>query len=117
MSFLLKWLKPETSSRIGMRPHRNLEVELAIDEAYDRVLQALDRVLGASVSIDDRKTYFIEASFGLVKSERLRVTCEAIDDTLTKIHVEAYYPAGMKIAEKSAAVDALANALETGVRP
>lgn len=96
-----------------MRPHRNVELPLTLDAAYDLTLQLLDRELGANVSVDDRKTHFIEATFGLVKSERLRVSMEAIDESHTRVRIEAYYPAGMTIAEKSSAVDALAKALES----
>jgi hypothetical protein len=112
VSFFLKWLRPETSSRIGMRPHQNVELALSIDAAFDRVLHMLDRELGANISVDDRKTHFIEATFGLVKSERLRIYFETIDDAHTLVRIEAYYQAGMTIAEKSMAVETLAKALE-----
>ena len=117
MSFFLKWLKPETSSRIGMRPHRTLELAAKFDEAYDRVMRELNRKLGANISVDDRKTGFIEATFGLINSERLRVNVESVDEAHTRVRIEAYYPAGMTIAEKSANVDALANAVEAGIAP
>jgi hypothetical protein len=117
MSFLLKWLRPDTSSRVGMRPHKNVELPLNIDEAYGRVKKLIDRELGANISIDDPKTHFIEATFGLINSERIRVSLEGIDENGTRVRIEAYYPAGMKIAEKSAAVNALANALEAGIAP
>ena len=94
-----------------MRPHRIVELPLTLDAAYDRVKDCLDRTLGANISVDDRKTHFIEATFGLVKSERLRISLEPIDETHTRIRIEAHFQAGMTIAEKSTAVDALANAL------
>ena len=115
VSFLLKWLRPETSSRIGMRPHKNVELPLPIDEAHDQVLKQLDQTLGANISVDDRKTHFIEATFGLVKSERLRINFEAMDGSHTLVRIEAHYQAGMTIAEKSTAVEALAKALEAEV--
>ena len=111
MSFILKWLRPETSSRIGMRPHRNVDVSLAIDAAYRQTLKLIDRELGANISVDDPKAFFIEATFGLINSERIRVNFEAIDPSNTRVRIEAYYPAGMKIAEKSIAVETLAKAL------
>ncbi len=107
----LNWLKPPTSARIGMRPHRNVELECDFDAAYDRVLEALDKTLGANISFEDRTGQTIEAGFGLLKSERIRVTFEELDRARTKVRIEAFYPAGAAIAAKSAAVEALANEL------
>ncbi len=117
MSFFLKWLKPQTSSRIGLRPHRVVELPLAYEAAYSRVLEAIEVTLGANVYIDDRKGRFIEAGFGLVNNERVRATFESESDSLTRVRIEAYFPAGAKIPEKSSAVDALAKTLETGITP
>jgi hypothetical protein len=117
MSFFLKWLKPDTSSRIGLRPHRVVELPVDYETAYSRVLEAIEVTLGANVYIDDRKGRFIEAGFGLVNNERVRVTFENESESPTRVRVEAYFQAGAKIPEKSAAVDALANALEAGITP
>ena len=117
MSFFLKWLKPETSSRIGLRPHRVVELPLPYEAAYSRVLEAIEITLGANVYVDDRKGRFIEAGFGLVNNERVRVTFESVNDAVTRARIEAYFPAGAKIPEKSAAVDALADTLEAGITP
>ncbi len=117
MSFFFKWLKPDTSSRIGLRPHRVVELGVDYDAAYNRVLQAIEVTLGANVYVDDRKGRYIEAGFGLVNKERVRVTFENESPATTRVRVEAYFPAGAKVPEKSAAVDALANALEAGITP
>ena len=117
MSFFLKWLKPGTSSRIGLRPHRVVELPLTYEDAYHRVLEAIEVTLGANVYIDDRKGRYIEAGFGLVNNERVRVTFENESDAKTQVRIEAYFPAGAKVPDKSAAVDALANALEAGITP
>ena len=117
MSFFLKWLRPDTSSRIGLRPHRVVELPLPYEAAYSRVLEAIEVALGANVYIDDRKGRFIEAGFGLVNNERVRVSFDGENDASTSVRVEAYFPAGAKIPEKSAAVDALANTLESGIAP
>ena len=114
MSFLLKWLKPQTSARIGLRPHRNVEMALPYDEAHDRVLQTVAVTLGANVYVDDRKSGFMEAGFGLVNNERIRVSFERTSPDATRVRIEAYFPAGAKIPEKSAAVDVLADTLQHG---
>jgi hypothetical protein len=100
-----------------MRPHRNVEVPLGYDEAYSRVLEALDVTLGANISIDDRKGRLIEAGFGLLRSERIRVSFDTLEERRTNVRIEAFYLAGTEIKERSAAVDALADALESGVAP
>jgi hypothetical protein len=111
MSFIAKWLFGKPKAVAGLRPHRDVELALAFDPAYDRVLAAVDATLGANVAVDDRKAGFIEAAFGLVNSERIRCRIESIDATHTAVHVEAYFPAGAAVRERSQAVDALADAL------
>jgi hypothetical protein len=110
MSFILKWLRPETSSRIGLRPHRDVELAMPYDEAYDRVRSEIDATLGATVYIDDRAGKLIEAGFGLVRSERIRCSFE-IGDGATNIRIEAFFAAGAAVPERSAAVDALAQSI------
>jgi hypothetical protein len=117
MSFLLKWLRPQTSARIRLRPHRTVEVAAGFDEAYDRVLDAMRVRLGANVSVDDRAGRFIEAGFGLVNSERLRASFELPEAARTIVRLEAVFAANVVIPERSAALDALADAIEAGVTP
>jgi len=117
MSFLLKWLRTETTAKIGLRPHRDVTLELAYDAAYTRVLETIDAVLGANVTIDDRRGGTIEAGFGLINSERVRVNLERVSETSTLARVEAFYTAGATIPDRSSAVEALADALEAGEAP
>ncbi len=111
MSFLRRWLKPETSSRIGLRPHRTVELACGYDDAYARVLEAIEVTLGANVYVDDKKGRTIEAGFGLVNNERVRVSFDQADAAATNVRIEAFFPAGAKVPERSAAVDALYDAL------
>lgn len=111
MSFITKWLFGKRHERAGLRPHRDVEIAAAYDVAYDRVLAAIDRVLGANLAVDDRKGGFVEAAFGTVNSERIRCRLDAIDATHTSVRVEAYFPAGATVHTSSQAVDALADAL------
>jgi len=115
VSFIRKWLRPETTAKIGLRPHRNITLEATYDEAYSRVLEALDATLGANVTIDDRKGGLIEAAFGLINSERVRVSFDREADGRTLARIEAFYPAGAAIPERSRNVEALADALEPGI--
>jgi hypothetical protein len=117
MSFLFKWLKPQTSARVGLRPHRDVRLPLDYDAAYARVIQAIEVTLGASVSIDDRQGRLVEGAFGLINNERIRVSFEIVAQNETHLRIEAYYPAGFNIPEKSTAVTVLADALEAGITP
>jgi hypothetical protein len=110
MSFIRKWLRPETSSRIGLRPHRDVELAMPYDDAYERVRNEIERTLGATVYVDDRAGRMIEAGFGLVRSERLRCSFD-VARGVTKVRIEAFFPAGATIPDKSTAVDALAQAI------
>jgi hypothetical protein len=99
-------------SQLGLRPHREVVIDTGIDAAYDRTLDAFTRILGANVSLADRASHTIEAGFGLVdQKERIRAAMEQQDDAHTRVRIEAMYPAGMTPRERSAAVDALADAL------
>ncbi|HTA40138.1 MAG TPA: hypothetical protein VK760_13725 [Candidatus Acidoferrales bacterium] len=112
MKFLTRWLGLERpGARVGLRPHRDLELALDYAAAYARCRAAIETVLGATVFVDDEKTGFIEAGFGLVNSERLRCTVSRIDDAHTAIRVEAFFPAGVDVPATSRNVEALAAAL------
>ena len=112
MKFLTRWLGFERpGARVGLRPHRDVELPLDVATAYARCRAALDSVLGASILVDDEKTGFIEAGFGLVNSERLRCTLSRIDAGHTAIRIEAFFPAGVDVPASSRNVDALADAL------
>jgi len=112
MKFLTRWLGLERpGARVGLRPHRDLELALDYAVAYARCRTAIETVLGATVFTDDEKTGFLEAGFGLVNSERLRCTVSRIDDERTAVRIEAFFPAGVDVPATSRNVDALAAAL------
>ncbi|HEY1978343.1 MAG TPA: hypothetical protein VGG89_17450 [Candidatus Baltobacteraceae bacterium] len=110
--FLIRWLglgKPAPG--IGLRPHRDVELNLDYDSAYARVLSAVELTLGANVTIDDRRGGFLEAAFGLVNNERVRCSFDRVDASHTRVRIEAFFPAGAMVQSRSRAVDALADAL------
>ncbi len=111
---ILKWLGHEPlRDRVGLRPHRLVELDLGISEAYALCLDAVTAVLGANVLHDDRAQGTIDIGFGLIDAERLHVTCEAAGDAHARIRIEARYPAGAAPRLSSTAVDRLAEFLET----
>jgi hypothetical protein len=102
--------------RLRLRPHREVRLALEIDAAFERTLEAIPRVLGANVLTADRTTYTIEAGFGLVNQEHVRARLEPQENgAQTLVRIEAHYPASLAPHERSAAVDALADALESSV--
>jgi hypothetical protein len=112
VSFIRRWLNlAQDRQRVGLRPHRDVALRLDYDAAYDRVLAAIESALGAYVAIDDRRGGTIEAAFGLVNNERVRCRLQRAGD-VTAVRIEAFFPAGSAVHERSAAVDALADALE-----
>jgi hypothetical protein len=115
MSFILRWLgfaKPAPA--IGLRPHRDVELPVDYDTAYARVQSAVELTLGANVTIDDRRAGFLEAAFGLVNSERVRCSFDRVEESHTRVRIEAFFPAGAAVQPHSRAVDALADTLERG---
>jgi hypothetical protein len=113
MSFIARWLNlTKDRKQVGLRPHRDVEVAAGYDAAYDRVLRGVELALGAYLAIDDRRGGLIEAAFGLVNSERVRCTLQRTDDSHTAVRIEAFFPAGASVHDRSRAVDALADHLE-----
>jgi len=112
LSFIARWLNLAKERKpIGLRPHRNVEIDAGYDEAHDRVLRGIEMALGANVSADGGGA--IEAAFGLVNNERVRCTLERAGEAHTRVRVEAYFPAGSAVREHSRAVDVLADYLES----
>ncbi len=106
-------LRKRQIPRVGLRPHRTVSVPLGVDAAYERVLDAFARVLGANIYVDDRVAATIEGGFGTVNQERVRVTFHPESAVQTSVSIEALYPAGVERPEHSPAVDALADALSS----
>jgi hypothetical protein len=114
MSFILRWLGLSgPKSPVGLHPRRDVDLEQSFDDAHARVLAAIDRTLGANVSIDDPAAGRVEARFGIVNNETIVCTLQRIDDARTLVRIEAYFPVGIAVPTHSLAVDALAAALSS----
>lgn len=108
-------LRKRQAPAIGLRAHREVVVPLRIDAAHACALDAFVRVVGANIYVDDPASHAIEAGFGTVNQERVRATFEDEGPEHTRVHIEGHYPAGVERPQRSAVVDALADALEAGV--
>ena len=108
---VLGWLgldRPEPG--IGLRPHGEFEIACGAEGAHARCVDALINVAGANIQADDGTT--IEAGFGVVNSERVRIALQPIDAATTRVRIEAFYPARLAPPPRSMAVDALTRALQ-----
>jgi hypothetical protein len=108
-------LRKRQTPAIGLRAHREVVVPLRSDAAYAFALDAFVRVVGANIYVDDPALLAIEAGFGTVNQERVRATFEDEGPEQTRVSIEAHYPAGVERPLRSAVVDALADALKSGV--
>jgi hypothetical protein len=114
VQLLRRWLDLRAQRRpLALRASREVIVPLEYDAAFDRVLASVERDLGATLSENDRTAGRIVAAFGLVHNERVRCLLQREDSERTRVRIEALPPAGVA-ATRSAAVDAMAAALEAG---
>lgn len=104
-------LRKRAAPQIGLRAHREVVLSLGIDAAHERVRDAFVKTLGANVYMDDRSAHVIEAGFGLVNAERVRVNLASEGPAQTRVQIEAQYRAGVERPSQSRNVDALADAL------
>ncbi len=117
MSFLLKWLglNIERSSNIGLRPSRTLELELPFEAAFERCIEALENDLGAIVRDRNPQTGSIDASFGLMFSERIACSLTKIDQTHTMIRIESHRSAQIELPKDTQVLDRLTQFLMQSV--
>jgi hypothetical protein len=113
MRFFLKWLKIERPSGVALHPTRKLELEGSRDAVFDRCLRGIEQILGGIVREADRERGTIEATFGLVNSERITVTLQAMEPERTRVVIEARRGASFEPAKPSQYVTALAKYLES----
>ncbi|MDP9024835.1 MAG: hypothetical protein M3N13_05660 [Candidatus Eremiobacteraeota bacterium] len=109
MSFLLRWLGigQERPANISVRPSRTLMVGVPYDAAFDRCVYGLQQVVGAQVRAMDRETGTIEATFGLMFSERIACDLRRIDSATTEVAIESRRIAGAELPKDSAVLDRL----------
>jgi hypothetical protein len=112
MSFFFKWLRPERPAGIALHPSRTLELDMPYNVAFDRCIEGIEGALGGFVSERDKEHGRIEATFGLVNSERLSVTLQRMDDGRTRGIIESRRRLSMEPARGSQYVDALAQFLQ-----
>jgi hypothetical protein len=112
MSFFFKWLRPERPTGVSLHPVRKLELAEPFESVFARSIEGIERILGGIVRESDAQRGTIDATFGLVNSERLSVTLERMENDRTRAIVESRRTLTPSPAVRSDYVDALANYLE-----
>jgi hypothetical protein len=112
MSFFFKWLRPERPPGVALHPSRTVEVDMPFEVAFDRCIEGIEGSLGGVVRDRDPQRGTIEATFGLVNSERLNVTLERMQDGRTRVIIDSRRGLSMEPARSSQYVDALAQFLQ-----
>ena len=107
MSFMMKWLglSIDKSAGISVRPARTIEVELDFEAAVERCVRGLEDVLGAQIREIDRATGEIEATFGLMFSERIACTLRRQDEGHTQVTIESRRIAGAQLPKSLPVLD------------
>jgi len=111
MRFLFKWLRPERPPGVALHPSRTVELDMPPAQAFVRSMEGIERILGGYVRESDAAKGTIEATFGLVNSERLMVTVQPLEGERSRVIVESRRGASAEQRAGSQYVDALAKYL------
>jgi hypothetical protein len=111
MSFFFKWLRVQRPSGVALHPTRTVELEMQPAQAFDRAVHGIEQILGGIVGESDRARGTIEATFGLINSERITVAVEPLEDNRSRVVIESRRGVSGQPPTKSQYVDALANYL------
>lgn len=114
MRFLLKWLRVERPPGVALHPRRTVDLDITALQAFDRARQGIEFTLGGIVRESSREGGIIEATFGLVNSERMTVHVEATETAKSRVVIETRRGVSGQPAPRSDYVDALARYLQTG---
>lgn len=117
MSFFFKWLRPERPAGVALHPSQTVEIDTPYDVAFDRCIEGIEGALGGVVRERDIERGTIEATFGLVNSERMTVTLQRIADGRTRVIIESRRRLTTEPARESQYVKALAHVLQPAVKP
>ncbi len=112
MSFIFKWLRPPRPPGVALHPSRTVDLDLPFEVAFDRCIEGIEGALGGAVRERDPQRGTIEATFGLVNSERISVSLERLDDGRTRVIIESRRGLSMEPPRSSQYVDALAHFLQ-----
>jgi hypothetical protein len=116
MKFLRDWLRIERPAGIAPTASERVQVALPFADAYRKCLRGIEDVLGGAVREADERRGSIEATFGLVNSERLSCSLEKCGEAATEVLIQSRRGASAEPAKPSQYVHALAEFLQTAGR-
>jgi hypothetical protein len=111
--FLFKWLRVERPPGVALHPTRTIELDVPPSAAFERSVLGIENTLGGVVRDSDRDRGTIEATFGLIDSERLSVAIEPLERNRSRVVIESRRGAMAQQPSGSQYVDALADYLRT----
>jgi hypothetical protein len=111
VKFLRDWLRVERPAGVATHASQTIEIDGAYADAFRRCVRGIEEVLGGAVREADEQRGTIEATFGLIDSERLTCTLAAMDDRRTRIIIESRRGISAAPAKPSTYVRALAEYL------
>ena len=111
MSFFFKWLRTRPPERLILHPTRRLEVPAPFDAVFARCTAGIEGPLGGIIRETDTSRGIIEATFGLIDSERLTCTLQRVDSDRTGVIIESRRGPRLNEESGSSYVNALADYL------
>lgn len=112
MKFLRDWLRVERPRGVALHASRTLEVDRPRDAVFAECVRGIEDVLGGIVRSSDKDRGEIEATFGLIDSERLTCAVTALDPQRARVIIESRRGARPEPAKPSDYVRALAEFLQ-----
>ncbi|HET9097588.1 MAG TPA: hypothetical protein VFN37_13080 [Candidatus Baltobacteraceae bacterium] len=116
MKFLRNWLRVERPPGVALHATQTLELECPYDEVFAQCVRGIEDFLGGVVRTRDSQRGSIEATFGLIDSERLTCSLAPIDSERTRVIIESRRGARPEPAKPSQYVRALSEFLQSTVR-
>ncbi len=107
MRFLFQWLRPPRPSGTALHPTRTVDVDEPFAQVFEGSVHGVEQVLGGVVRDADGERGTIEATFGLIGSERVTITLQDMGERRTRVTVESRRGAAVGASQHSQYVDAL----------
>jgi hypothetical protein len=114
VKFLRDWLRVERPAGVATHASRTIEVDQAYDQAFAQCVRGVEEVLGGAVREANVQSGMIEATFGLINSERLTCLLSRIQANRTRIIIESRRGISAEPAKPSEYVRTLADFLTKG---
>lgn len=114
MKFLRDWLRVDRPSGVALHATQTFELDRPYHDVFAQCERGIEDVLGGAIRSRDQARGAIEATFGLIDSERLTCTVTALDEHHTRVIIESRRGASPEPAKASQYVSALAEFLQKG---